>query len=66
MQAVAELKAVQIGGNMYEVERIARALEHVITCYRAIPGFPENKDVRDGYLRQYEALKGEMLGELHG
>lgn len=66
MNAQAKLKPVQIGGNMDEVERIARAMEHVIICYRAIPAFPENKDVRDNYLRQYEALKGEMLGELHG
>jgi hypothetical protein len=63
---VQSLKPVTFGANMYEVERIARAMEHAITCYRAIPGYPENKEVRDGYLRQYENACAEMLGALHG
>lgn len=63
---VQTLKPVQIGANMFEVERIARAMEHAITCYRAVPGYPENKEVRDGYLRQYETACAEMLGALHG
>lgn len=66
MNAQPKLKAVRIGGNLYEVERIARALEHVIICYRAVPAYPENKDIRDSYMRQYDALCGEMLGALHG
>jgi hypothetical protein len=62
---VQTLKPVQIGGNMYEVERIARAMEHAIICYRAVPGYPQNKEVRDGYLKQYETACAEMLGALH-
>ena len=63
---VQSLKPVTFGANMYEVERIARAMEHAITCYRAVPGYPENKEVRASYLKQYETACAEMLGALHG
>lgn len=63
---VQTLKPVQIGGNMYEVERIARAIEHAAICYRAIPGFPENQDVKAGYFKRYQEACADMLGALHG
>jgi len=63
---VQTLKPVQLGANMYEVERIARHMLHAATCYRAVPGYPQNKEVRDSYLKQYETACAEMLGVLHG
>lgn len=62
---VQSLKPVQLGANMFEVERIARAMIHAATCYRAVPGYPENKEVKAGYLKQYETACAEMLGALH-
>jgi hypothetical protein len=63
---VQTLKPVQIGANMYEVERIARAMEHAINCYRAVPNYPICREVKEGYLKQYETACAEMLGALHG
>lgn len=66
MNARAQLKAVEIGKDVFEVERIARALEHNIVCYRAIPAYAENAEVRANYWKRYQQLCGEMLGALHG
>ena len=67
MNAQAALKPVELGrDNLYEIERIARAMDHVITCYRAVPAFPENKETRDHYWSTYQGLCAEMLGALHG
>lgn len=63
---IQTLKAVSLSGNMHEVERIARAMEHTIICYRALPAYPENKSVRDDYLARYQGLCAEMMGALHG
>jgi len=67
MISPAPLQPVELGRkNLYEIERIARAIEHVITCYRAIPAFPQNKETRDHYWDTYQRLCSEMLGALHG
>lgn len=42
--------------NMSDVEGICRAIEFVVTSYRAIPHFPQNDDVREALIRQYDDL----------
>ena len=66
MNARVELKAVEVGKDVWEVERIARAIEHTIVCHRAVPAYPENAEIRAEYWKRYQELCGEMLGALHG
>jgi hypothetical protein len=62
---VQSLKPVQFGANMFEVERIARAIEHAAICYRAVPGYPEAQEAKNAYLKRYQDACAEMLGALH-
>lgn len=67
MNKIAQLKPAELGtGNSMEVHRIARAMDHVLTCLGAVPNYPANAHVLDHYKRQYQELCGEMLGALHG
>lgn len=66
MNAPVSLKPTEIGKDIYEVERIARAMEHTLICYRALPNYPDNQEHKALYWKQYQELCGEMLGALHG
>jgi hypothetical protein len=66
MNARAELKPVEIGKDRVSIHRIARAMDHVLTCRGAIPNYPANQHIIEHYDSQYQELCGEMLGALHG
>ncbi len=67
MNAQAPLKPAEFGkSNLHELERLARAMEHTIVSYRAVPAFPENAETRAGYWKQFQETCAEMLGALHG
>lgn len=46
--------------KMHDIDRLSRALQHYITCYNAIPNYPENAEVRARYLRGYEECLREL------
>lgn len=67
MNARVELKPVEFGTkNLHDLHSLARAIDHTITCYQAIPAYAENKEIRDAYWKRLQENCGEMLGALHG
>lgn len=48
------------GAIRYEIEAAARALEHASIRLRAIPGYPENDDVRLSYQQHYDECLADM------
>lgn len=52
--------------NMHDIDRLSRALQHYITCYNAIPNYPENAEVRARYLKAYEECLRELKEILNG
>lgn len=67
MNARAQLKPVEFGiKNLHDLHSLARAIDHDITCYQAIPGYAENEEIRAQYWKRLQEHCGEMLGALHG
>lgn len=65
MSAVAEVKPVELGTNVAEVEYAAHALERAAMAYRVCPNFPDCHDVKAAYWREYQRCLAHLMEVVH-
>lgn len=65
MRAVAEVKPVELGTNVAEVEYAAQAVERAAMAYRVCPNFPDCQDVKAVYWREYQRCLAHLMEALN-